>query len=106
LRTLQNLQGISGQTASKAEQDTRSGSREVARRRSMSLRKGPMPRSAKVLFWLIGFPVVLTLYGLWWLFLFIDTFGVEPRRERPRGAGSDPTAISVPTHQTRPRANY
>jgi len=43
-----------------------------------------MPRSAKVLFWLIGFPLVLTVYGLMWLFLFIDTFGVEPPRDRPR----------------------
>jgi len=65
-----------------------------------------MPRSAKVLFWLIGFPIVLTVYSLLWLFLFIDTFGLEPPRDRPRGAGSDLTAISMPTHQTRPRANY
>jgi hypothetical protein len=64
-----------------------------------------MPLLAKVLFWLIGFPLVLTLHGLWWLFLFIDTFGVEPPRDQPRGVGSDPTAISVPTQQTLPRAN-
>jgi hypothetical protein len=58
----------------------------------MSLRKGPIPLSAKVLFWLIGFPLVLTVYGSLWLFLFILTFGVEPPPDRPLGAGSDPSA--------------
>jgi hypothetical protein len=40
----------------------------IPRRPNMSLRKGPMPLPAKVLFWLIGFPLVLMVYGLFWLF--------------------------------------
>jgi hypothetical protein len=68
----------------------------------MSLRKGPIPLSAKVLFWLIGFPLVLTIYSWLWLFLFILTFGVEPprdRRRQPRDQLASSSQAIVKSHE-------